>query len=91
MSAAFHAIVHGRVQGVSFRYHTMRTATPLGLQGWVRNLPDGTVEVQAEGERAALEELAKWLEHGPDYARVTDLKLEWVEPEGGHDGFDIRF
>jgi len=91
MSAAFKAIVHGRVQGVSFRYHTTRAARPLGVVGWVRNLADGTVEVRAEGQREALESLAAWLEHGPDYARVTKLDLAWTDPHGGYDGFEIRY
>lgn len=91
MASAFRAIVHGRVQGVAFRYHTVRAAEPLGVEGWVRNLPDGTVEVRAEGDRAALDQLAAWLEHGPDFARVTELELTWTEPLGGLTGFEIRY
>jgi acylphosphatase len=91
MSAAFEAIVHGRVQGVSFRYHTLRAAGPLGVVGWVRNLPDGTVEVRAEGPRGSLEQLAGWLEHGPDFAQVTGLDLTWTEPRGDYSSFEIRY
>jgi acylphosphatase len=91
MSAAFKAIVHGRVQGVSFRYHTVRAAAPLGIVGWVRNLADGTVEVRAEGPESALQSLAGWLEHGPDFARVTGVDLAWTEPHGGYTDFDIRY
>ena len=91
MSKAFKAIVHGRVQGVSFRYHTLRTARPLGIVGWVRNLADGTVEVRAEGPADALESLASWLEHGPDFARVTQLDLAWTDPHGDYSDFEIRY
>jgi len=91
MDSAFKAIVHGRVQGVSFRYHTVRAAQPLGVVGWVRNLADGTVEVRAEGLRESLERLATWLEDGPDFARVTRLDLAWTEPHGGLDRFEIRY
>lgn len=91
MSSAFRAIVRGRVQGVSFRYYTVCAARPLGVVGWVRNLPDGTVEVRAEGDRPALEQLAAWLEHGPDFARVTGVEIVWTEPAGGLPVFDIRY
>ena len=91
MSAAFKAIVHGRVQGVSFRYHTVRAADPLGVVGWVRNLADGTVEVRAEGPKPALDQLASWLEHGPDFAHVVQLDLTWTEPHGDCSGFEIRY
>ena len=91
MSAAFRAIVSGRVQGVAFRYHTVRTANPLGIVGWVRNLADGTVEVRAEGPRERLEQFAAWLEHGPDYSRVTGVALDWVEPSGDFASFEVRY
>src|SRR2546421_8024107 len=60
-----HAVVRGDVQGVGFRYFVQRKADQLGVRGWVRNNDDGTVEVVAEGERAALEQLASALEGGP--------------------------
>ena len=91
MKRAFHAIVHGRVQGVSFRYYTQETAGHLGLAGFVRNLPDGTVEVSAEGEESALKNLAKWLEGGPSHARVDRLDLSWTEPEDRENRFRITY
>jgi acylphosphatase len=91
MRAALRAIVHGRVQGVSFRYHTVRFAAPLGIVGFVRNLPDRTVEVVAEGDRTALEELAAWLGHGPDFARVSAVDFEWSSPVGRATSFEIRY
>jgi len=89
MKRAFHAIIHGLVQGVSFRYYTQETALQLGLAGFVRNLPTGTVEVSAEGDEEQLAKLAKWLEHGPSYARVEKIDIEWKEPSGDHTRFRI--
>jgi len=70
-AARFH--VSGRVQGVSFRYYTQQQARALGLAGYARNLSDGRVEVLALGDEAALEQLARWLAHGPTLARVTEV------------------
>lgn len=85
-----HAIVFGVVQGVNFRYSTRREAQRLGLVGWVRNLPDGTVEVTAEGARAALEQLLSFLHKGPPAARVTHVQVEWRSPTGEFTQFEIR-
>jgi len=63
--------VHGRVQGVAFRWHTQRRARQLGVQGWVRNSADGSVEAHLEGESGVVESLLKWLATGPPSARVT--------------------
>jgi acylphosphatase len=67
-------VVRGRVQGVGFRAHTRREAVALGLQGSARNLADGTVEVLAQGDVAAIEALAAWLRQGPPLARVDALE-----------------
>jgi len=91
MKRAFHAIVHGRVQGVSFRYYTQETAEHLGLSGFVRNLADGTVEVSAEGEETSLSNFANWLERGPSYARVERVDLTWTEPQGDDKPFRITY
>lgn len=85
-----HAIVHGRVQGVNFRYYTLQTANQLGLTGWVRNLPDRTVEVVAEGTPAALERLLAFLHAGPPSAHVTRVNAEWRAATGAFDRFEIR-
>ena len=66
--------VSGRVQGVWFRESTRREARRLGLTGHAINLPDGTVEVLAAGEAAALDELESWLRQGPPMARVTKVE-----------------
>ncbi len=67
-------LVHGRVQGVGFRWNTVHTARQLGLAGTVRNRPDGSVEVHASGEPGALDRLRAWLEHGPPAARVESVE-----------------
>ena len=86
---ARHVFVSGRVQGVAFRWETRRRADALGLAGWVRNLADGRVEVWVEGEPDDVETMATWLDGGPPAARVDDLVLLDVAPEG-LDGFAIR-
>ena len=88
--ARLHARVAGRVQGVFFRAFTEREAHRLGLTGWVRNLPDGRVEVVAEGPRAQLEQLAQWLWQGSPYSRVEAVNVEWFPFTGEFDDFRIR-
>jgi acylphosphatase len=85
------AIVHGRVQGVSFRYYTQQRARDLGLTGYVRNVWDGTVEVVAEGQRPAVEELLAFLHTGPRAAFVTQVDTKWPIPIGGFDRFEVRY
>jgi acylphosphatase len=85
-----HAVVHGRVQGVSFRYYTLNRANELGLVGWVRNLEDRSVEVLAEGPRHALDELLDFLNQGPPSARVSHVDIEWSMASGYYDRFEIR-
>jgi acylphosphatase len=89
-SQRLHAIIHGRVQGVNFRYTTQQTALRLKLTGWVRNLPEGTVEVTAEGQRAALERLLRFLHTGPTNARVDEVEITWGEATHEFDTFIIR-
>lgn len=71
------AVVTGLVQGVGFRYTTAAVARDLGLTGRVRNQPDGSVLVVAEGPRPALERLLVFLHHGPPHAQVTDVQAAW--------------
>jgi acylphosphatase len=89
MAEQLHAIIHGKVQGVSFRYYTHLRATDLNLTGWVRNLPNRTVEVTAEGERVDLEQLLVWLRRGPVGARVTDVEAQWMPASGQYSDFQI--
>ncbi|MDX2167356.1 MAG: acylphosphatase [Deltaproteobacteria bacterium] len=66
-------IVRGRVQGVGFRWATVEQGRRLGLAGWARNLPDGSVEVVAEGAEDAIMRLRDWCRHGPPSARVSQV------------------
>jgi acylphosphatase len=84
-----HAIVHGRVQGVNFRYHTQMQAQALGLNGWVANRADGTVEVLAEGPRAALDQLLAFLRVGPSQAHVERVDVDWPKPTGRFTRFQV--
>ncbi len=88
--ARLHAIVSGIVQGVNFRYYTRREAQRLLLTGWVRNNPDGTVEVIAEGPRPRLERLLAFLQSGPPAARVTGVTITWQRARGEFSAFEIR-
>ncbi len=88
--AAFRAVVHGRVQGVSFRVHTRRTALELGVRGWVKNLPDGTVEVWAEGRPDLVGALREWLDDGPPSARVDEVLMFSGDPVERRGEFEIR-
>ena len=84
-----HGYVSGRVQGVSFRQTTAEQAERLDLDGWVRNLVDGRVEVLFEGDEVAVTELVSWLEHGPSAAEVTALELQDQALQGVA-GFIVR-
>jgi acylphosphatase len=84
-----HVRVHGYVQGVFFRSETHARARSLGLAGWVRNSPDGTVEAVFEGRSEAVESMVGWCERGPSGARVDDVDVSWEEPLG-ESGFAIR-
>jgi acylphosphatase len=89
--ARLHAKIHGFVQGVSFRYYTLRHAQGLGLDGFVRNCWDGTVEVVAEGERGAVRRLLSWLQAGPPSADVSKVDHKWEAPRGNLTRFEVRF
>lgn len=92
MKAAAYIRVSGVVQGVSFRYFTQKTARDLGLSGWVRNRPDGDVELEAAGERGLIEELIKALRVGPPAAHVRDVQVSWQHKnENGYEGFQVTF
>jgi acylphosphatase len=79
---SLHTIVHGRVQGVGFRWFAARRARELGLAGFVRNLENGTVEVYAEGDERALESFARSLARGPGGARVSHVESTQGDAQG---------
>ena len=84
-------VISGKVQGVGFRAFTERKANLYGLSGWVRNLPDGRVEVVAEGDEILLKEFLKDLKKGPPLARVDHIEVHWEEPTGEFFDFTIRY
>jgi acylphosphatase len=87
-----HAIVTGRVQGVSFRYYTVQAAREIGVTGWVRNLPDGRqVEVVAEGTRAQLDRLVDFLHDGSPAARVQSVQADWHPATEAYQMFEVTY
>jgi len=89
--ARAHLRIYGWVQGVFFRSSMRRIAKRLGVVGWVRNLPDGSVEAVMEGEREKVEEVIKWAHRGPELAVVERVDVEWEEPTGEFDDFSIIY
>ncbi len=85
------AVVRGEVQGVGYRYFARREAQSRGLDGFVRNNADGSVEVVAEGPRAQLDALVLALNRGPTAARVERVDCEWSAAEGAVSGFAVRY
>ena len=84
-----HLIVHGRVQGVNFRNACRRQARDLGVLGWVRNKPDGTVAVHAQGPAQAVRDLVDWAHHGPRNALVSKVEINEAERQE-LERFDVR-
>ena len=90
MRVARRYVIGGRVQGVGFRFFTEAAAAREGVNGWVRNLPDGRVEVQVEGEREAVDRIEAALRRGPASARVDRIDVDDLVPSGRTTGFSIR-
>ena len=89
--ARAHMLVSGHVQGVGYRAFVWDAARRHTLHGGVRNLPDGRVEVEVEGERSSIEELFRTLKKGPSRSRVTDVSVSWHAPTGKDVGFHIWY
>ncbi|NVN92715.1 MAG: acylphosphatase [Desulfuromonadales bacterium] len=84
-------VVHGRVQGVAFRHYTCVRARELGITGWVRNLPNGSVAGLFEGEEGAVRSMVDWCHDGPPAAQVERVDVRQVEYGGEFDGFEIAY
>ncbi|MCW8858406.1 MAG: acylphosphatase [Deltaproteobacteria bacterium] len=82
--------ISGRVQGVWFRQSTKDTAQQHAVTGWCRNNPDGTVEAVFEGAETAVKAVLDWCKKGPELAHVDDLQIEWADPTGEFEIFQIR-
>ena len=89
MRVARRYIITGRVQGVGFRFFTEEAALHEGIDGWVRNLPDGRVEIAAEGDADAVDRFERAVRHGPPAARVDDVDVTENVPSGAR-GFSTR-
>lgn len=85
-----HVVVQGKVQGVGFRAFTELQANLQQLHGWVRNLPNGTVEVEAEGPRQEVESFLKILEEGSQFSHVTEIIVDWKVANRHTHGFTIQ-
>ena len=81
----------GRVQGIFFRAFAQEKAQTLGLVGWIKNEPSGSVLVIAEGKKEDLENFLKLLKKGPDSAEVSEVTTKWEKPTGEFDRFEIRY
>ena len=86
-----YAVFAGTVQGVGFRYFVRDIAKKMGVKGYVRNLPDGTVEVVAEADEKTLKEFFKAIEKGPPLAEVTDVRYQFEDKDGGFTDFEILY
>ena len=86
-----HVIVEGRVQGVFFRAYTRDEAARLGLAGWVRNRPDGSVEAVIEGEKTAVDHMLRWFHGGSPHANVEKVQVTEKTPLGDRTTFEIHY
>lgn len=86
-----HVLIKGRVQGIFFRAEASGQAQRLGLNGWVRNKWDGSVEAVFEGEKVAIEEMIGWCYKGPPSAIVKEVEVKWEEYKGEFTSFSIRY
>jgi acylphosphatase len=85
-----HVLVSGLVQGVNYRWFTLDTAASLGLTGWVRNLPDGRVEAEIEGDKETVDRMIEAMRRGPRVAQVTDLEVSEQPYQGKYQDFRVR-
>ena len=88
---AFKATVSGKVQGVWFRDSTRQEAIKLKVTGWVKNIPGGTVYLEAEGEENNLKSLERWLHTGSPHSRVDRVDLQWIMPTKTYSTFKVIF
>ncbi len=91
MPKTLNCLVSGRVQGVNFRSWTKRQADSYGVTGWVRNLPDGRVEVEVQGEDQVLDAFREQLYQGPPASRVDNLECEWSDQDKVYKSFEVTF
>ena len=85
-----HLIVKGLVQGVGYRWFALRSASSYDLNGWVKNLQNSTVEIQAYGDKGALNSFIKDLSRGPSFSKVTDVVVKWIKYESIYTSFNVE-
>jgi len=90
MTKSLHCLVSGKVQGVNFRSWVKTQATQLGVKGWVRNLDDGRVEVLAQGDELALQDLRGKLATGSTMSQVDNVETKWIDYDKEHTTFELR-
>lgn len=91
MIKQLHVLIHGKVQGVNFRWATYEKALQLNLTGWVRNTPNRKVEAVFEGEEEDLKEMLEFVKKGPTPARVRAVEEEWSDATGNFPEFTIEY
>jgi acylphosphatase len=91
MTSRVDMIIEGRVQGVGFRHFTLHHANELGISGSVKNRPDGTVSVIAEGEEEALLQFIAYLKQGPAMSHVSQIRQDWKEATQSFSDFNVEF
>lgn len=89
MKGSFTVRVKGKVQGVGFRFYTQKTAKELGVSGFVKNMRDGSVYIEAEADSDIMEAFINWVNKGPEWARVDNVSLQ-EKPQEGFVGFTIK-
>lgn len=83
-------LIEGRLQGMNFRYHTQQEAQRLGLGGFVRNLSDGRIEIDAQGDDESIEQLLAWCQDGPQSAQLKSILFRYDEPSEHISDFIVR-
>jgi len=86
-----HAIISGRVQGVFFRDYTRKEAINIGLTGWVRNLPDRTVEAVISGDSETVDQMIGWLHRGSPGSRVDHVQVDVLDTDKSYSSFEVRY
>jgi acylphosphatase len=90
-NARARVVISGRVQGVFFRAETQRAAERIGVHGWVRTQPDGTVAAVFEGSKQSVDQAVEWCRQGSPMSEVTDVAVNWETPSGEYNTFDITY
>jgi acylphosphatase len=91
MEVSYRILIKGRVQGVGFRAYAVRISSVYGVKGWVKNMPDGNVQVLAQGDKQNLELYINHLRQGPSLSYVSDIEIEEIDHAESYEDFDIKF